>query len=44
MELQKKGNELWSEYGKNYSMAELNILAKTAGIQYFLHTKSTDLR
>ena len=32
MELQKKANELWSEYGKNYSRKELNILARAAGI------------
>ena len=44
MEIKKKANELWSEYGKNYSRKELDILAKAARIQYFLSTKSTNLR
>ena len=43
MELQKKANELWSEYGKNYSRKELNILARAAGIQYFLKYKKHEL-
>ena len=44
MEIQKKAKELWSEYGKNYSREELNILAKAAEFNIFLHTKSTNLR
>ena len=42
MELQKKAKELWVKHGKNYSK-ELNILARAAGIQYFLKYKKHEL-
>ena len=43
MEIKKKANELWSEYGKNYSRKELDILAKAARIQYFFKYKKHEL-
>ena len=39
----KKANELWSEYGKNYSRKELNILARAARIQYFFKYRRHEL-